>query len=175
MPIEIRQQLIDDLVKRQIEHDTATRTATHQSSDARKIDPSLLAVIGAAADGASTYKFLSDRKAAQQVPAGWQVPMAPFPGMKYAGGGEDNPLYRPLENHPLATGLAVAGTGVLTTTLINRVLRKHFPKIADTLLANQGANQIGLAGKNVGPDAPEGSAESYNRSVTQAIRRSHGQ
>lgn len=158
MPIHIDPQLIDSLVKRQIEHDTAQRTMTPAPSQPPgDLSPKLLALLGAAADGASTYSFMRD-----------------------GSGNEDNALYRPLGKSPLATGLAVAGTGIASTALIHKILGKRFPVIAGALIANQGANQIGLAGRNLAGDhsiegATVSTPDSYNRSVTQAIRRMHSQ
>lgn len=170
MPIQIDQHLIDDLVKRQIEHDTVGRTASSPSTE-RGLTPSMLALLGAAADGTSTYGFLKQSQNHQA-----QIPFLP----KSSGPihHEDNAMYGLLKNNPVATGLSVAGTGLIGAILARKILGKRFPKIADALIANQGANQIGLAGRNIGGAGfvngqPASSAESYNDSITQAIRRSH--
>lgn len=154
MPIQINQQLIDDLVQRQIRQNEQKQQEAQQPAEGHDIDPSLLAVLGGVADGASTYNFL-----------------------RQGSGVEGNKMYGSLNGSPLKTGLSVAATG-LAGVGIAKLLAKKFPKIANAMLANQAATQIGYAGKNISPDMLNGhrtssSTESYNNSVTQAIRRSH--
>lgn len=153
MPIQINQHLIDDLVKRQMaqEQYAAPQPDVAQTSHS-ELSPSLLAILGGAADGISTFDFL-----------------------RKGTGVEDNAMYRPLKGNPIATGLAVAGTGALTAAVLKKVLGKKFPKITDALLANQGADRIALAARNFSPEGHTSSSESYNNSITQAIRRTHGQ
>lgn len=151
MPIEIRQQLIDDLMKRQVEHDTANRTRVTAPpiGQGRELDPSLLLLLGAAADGATTANFLR--------------------GTTHV---EDNAMFRGLNGNPLTTGLAVAGTGV-ATVLAHKLLARKLPHLAKMLTANQAAERIGLAGRNISPDGRTSGNESLTRSITQAIRRTH--
>jgi len=112
----------------------------------RNIDPELLALLGGAADTASTYSFLKSGKV-----------------------GEGNALYKPLKNNALATGLAVGGTS-LGMKGIRHLIRKKYPKIADALAANQGAYQLGLGVAGINADNDYRSGDDQWRDALSGYR-----
>jgi len=96
---------------------------TPRPSSPREAPAGLMGILGAAADGASTYALLKK------------------------GYAEDNAAFGPLKGHPAATGLAAAGTGLAGVGLA-KLLGKKWPKVGEALSANYAAQAIGIAGKN---------------------------
>lgn len=89
------------------------------------MSPHTLATLGGLADAASTYAFMKkgDRK-------------------------EANPLVNMIANQqPELTALTALG-GLLGTKLATKLIAKKWPKVADMIAANLGAEQLGLAAQN---------------------------
>jgi uncharacterized membrane protein YebE (DUF533 family) len=114
----------------------------------REPNPSLLALLGSLADGASTAYLLK------------------------RGGGEDNAMLRGLQGKPGLTGLAVAGGG-LAQAAVTHLIGKKFPKLGRAAMANQGATQIGLAAENFSRPTgrSESSIDTYRQAVVRAMTR----
>ena len=151
MPINIDQELINELVKRQMaeaeEPAPLDLDLPQQSRQSASISPTMAAVLGAVADGSTTYRFLKRGTAA-----------------------EDNAMWGRLNNSPAKTGLAAVGTGI-GAAMLGKLLRNRLPKgVIDSVVANLGANQAGLAGFNVMPRRNT-SQDAYNKAITRAIRR----
>lgn len=147
--LKIDNALIDELVKRQVaEQPPKLDLDLPKITSGGELNPTLLSILGSLADGVSTYNFMRQ------------------------GGLEDNSLYQSLSGSPIGTGLAVAGTGLAELGL-SRLLGKKFPGLAKTLLANQAAQRIGLAGENFAQptNRKESSIDSYNRAVTREISK----
>lgn len=110
------------------------------------LNSTLLAILGAGADGASTYHLMRQ------------------------GSSEDNAIFA--GRSPATTGLAVAGSGVAQAGLTH-LLGKKFPKLAKALMGNQAGLSIGLAAENFA--RPTGRAESsmntYRKAVAAAMAR----
>ena len=114
----------------------------------REISPEMLALLGAGVDSVGTYKML-----------------------KSGTGIEGNPMYSGLNNDPLKTSLAIAGTS-LSMGGLRHLIRKKFPRIADSLAANQGSRQIALGVSNFGRDKyTKGSADDEYNSILSNYRR----
>ena len=117
------------------------RTAAKES---KPISPGMLATLGGLADAASTYAF-----------------------MKTGRGVEQNPLVRGVAgSSPEKTGLAALG-GLAATKGLTALLRKKWPRFADAIAANLGAEQLALAAHNTRIAAGEkpgiGSFSAYRR------------
>jgi len=85
------------------------------------MSPHTLATIGGLADAASTYAF-----------------------MKHGHNRELNPVVNAIaKGNPEMTGLTAAG-GLLATKGLTHLIGKKWPKLADALAANLGAQQLGL-------------------------------
>lgn len=96
-----------------------------QPKPEKTISPQHLATIGGLADAASTYAF-----------------------MKRGTARESNPIARAMGgNSPERTALA-AIVGLLATKAATGFIGKKFPKVADALAANLGAQQLSLATHN---------------------------
>lgn len=105
------------------------------------MSPHTLATLGGLLDAASTYTF-----------------------MKRGTHKEANPIIRGLAgNNPELTGLTSLG-GLLATKLGTKLVGKKWPKIADAIAANLGAEQLGLGAQNI--------ANTYN--LQHAKRSSFG-
>lgn len=128
MPIHIDPQHIEQLVKRQAEAEEMQKRFASPSTPAAsqtELDPSLMAVLGAAADGLSTYQFLK-RGTAQ----------------------EDNAMFGGLENKPGLTAMSVTGTG-LAAPLLGKLMKKKLPQgLIDAIVANIGGRSLAAAGAN---------------------------
>lgn len=131
MPLNIPDQLIHELVMRQIAEEGRRMPPIKFADDApdqpTPMKPETLALLGGLADAVSTYSFL-----------------------KRGTGDESNPLYGPLKGNPLATGAAVAGAS-LGAKLLRDLVRSKVPplrRLMDALGAQQGATQLGYAASN---------------------------
>src|ERR1035437_8069641 len=87
--------------------------------------PELLALLGGGLDAASTYKFLKD-----------------------GSGSEDNPMNHWAGKAPAGTAVGVASTA-MGQALLRAALRKKWPKVADAMAANQGAESLALGATNL--------------------------
>jgi hypothetical protein len=120
------------------------------ASGSGELDPTFMGILGALADGASTYALLKK------------------------GHAEDNQAFAPLKGHPAATGLAATGTGLVGVGLA-KLLGKKWPGLSRALTANYAAQSIGLAAKNFDQTQQgwfgESSADAYRQAVTRALQR----
>jgi hypothetical protein len=138
MPVTINPQILDDLVKRQIEAEQMQKRFAPDAADAPapegSLNPSLLTALGAAADGISTYRFL-----------------------KKGTGTEDNALFNgAVSNNPAMTGAIAAGTGLIGP-LLAKVLKNKLPEsVIDAVIANLGARTTASAAANF-----EGNADGF--------------
>jgi hypothetical protein len=115
---EVMKRVINEPPKRKM--DLGSTTSPSQTT----LNPTVAAILGAVADGASTYNML---KRGSMV--------------------EDNAMFSGIGS-PAATGLAAAGTG-LAVPLLARLLKGKLPKgIIDPIVANMGARTLGVAGSN---------------------------
>jgi hypothetical protein len=128
---EIDKELFRESLKRALKDaekmpaaETPTLGLDSGHADSTSISPELLAILGAGADAGSTYVGLKQ------------------------GHREDNAMFGGLGNRPAVTAGAVLGTS-LASVLVSRLLAKKFPKLADSILVNQGAHQLGLGVENV--------------------------
>lgn len=140
MPLNLDGPLTQELLIRQAQEPTVS---PEQQND---LSPTLLALLGAAADGASTYGFL-----------------------KSGTGKEGNRALSGMS--PLGAGIGAASSGLAGVGLA-KLLGKKFPKLADALIANQGARQIGLAAENIsspGVTYKDSSDGLYNKKVGSAM------
>jgi hypothetical protein len=120
--------------------------ADEDTSGQDAVSPTKLATLGAAADAASTYV-----------------------GMK-RGGKETNPLVA--ERSPAVTAAgAAAGGGI--AALITAIVAKKWPKVANAIRANQGAEQLAAAVGNVAgsPDSAEDYTSAMQRSAAEQAKR----
>ena len=145
MPITIDPALVDHLVKRQVAAEQMQERFAPdavESAPQGELSPSLLAALGAAADGASTYRFL-----------------------KKGTGREDNAMFSSaLHEKPALTGLIAAGTG-LAGPLLGKALKGKLPKgIIEAIVANLAARTTAAAGMNIqgGADGFTGMNEMMN-------------
>ncbi len=126
MPLDIDPALIEQLVQRQAMVERFAPQPALASLPPGELPPSLMAALGAVADGASTYQFL-----------------------KQGTGTEDNAMFSGANNKPAMTALTVAGTG-LAVPLAGRLLRNTLPKsLIDAIVANIGGRSIAAAGSNL--------------------------
>jgi hypothetical protein len=143
--------LSEAVLQRALSKVTPSQKQERPAPQSREINPTLLAILGALADGASTATLLKK------------------------GHREDNPLYAPLRGKPAATGAAVAGTGLAAVGL-GKLIGKKFPGAAKALTANYAAQSIGLAGKNFEQTQNgvfgESSADAYRSAVMRGLQRS---
>lgn len=152
MPINIDDELINELVKRQVAEqqtrkrvDTQPEDTPHQQTT---LSPTAASIIGALADGASTYSFL-----------------------KRGTGVEDNAMFGGLKGKPLATALSAAGTG-LAAPLLGKLLKGKLPKgVIDALVANMGARTLATAGANFDGLEGESSFDQVTKALTQPTLR----
>ncbi len=146
MPINIDPELIAQMVKRQVGveqmQERFAPEVVESAPESKPLSPSLMAALGAAADGASTYRFLKQGTAP-----------------------EDNTIFGGLDGHPAFTSLAATGTG-LAVPLIGKLLQNKLPKgLIEAIGANMGARTLGVAGANF----DDGLGESSTRHVTKAL------
>src|ERR1035437_10164139 len=87
--------------------------------------PELLALLGGGLDAASTYKFLKDKS-----------------------GTEDNPMEQWAGKGPAGTAVGVASMA-MGQALMRAALRKKWPKLANAMAANQGAESMALGVQNL--------------------------
>jgi len=111
------------------------------------MSPEILSLIGAITDSAGTYKML-----------------------KSGTGVEGNPLYSSLNNDPLKTSLAVAGTS-LGIGGIASLIGKKYPKLANAIKSNMGASQLALGSSNFARSANSKSADEDWRDTLSHYRR----
>lgn len=117
------------------------------------ISPGLLQTLGGLADAASTYAFL-----------------------KRGDSTEANPLVGFTRNRAAATGVA-ALTGLAATKGATALIGMRFPRVADAIASNLGAEQLGLAVDNLrGLDARNGrsSYRTYNDALQRSVIREAG-
>lgn len=154
MSLNIDQELINELIKRQIAQEQFTappkgESATRQNRS--ELDPSLMTLLGSLADGASTYTFMRQ------------------------GRDEDNALYHKMgvTHSPIATGAMVAATGPLLELGIKKVLGKRFPSLARALSSQHAAQRVAIAAENFSRNTgrkPESSGTSVDKAITHAIQ-----
>lgn len=144
MPLEIKQDLIDELINREMMKERFAPRPEPTQQPQGELNPTLLALLGAGADAASTYKFL-----------------------KTGEGVEDNPAHA--GKGPAGTAFSVL-QGNLGELLLARVLAKKFPKLGDTLTGQFGARGIGLAGANL-DGLRESSHKQINTALTKNIQK----
>jgi len=128
MPLEIKDELIQELLKRQEMADRFAPESEPSAPEQSTLSPTQALLTGGLADALSTYTFL-----------------------KQGNRTEDNALLGGLNNKPLPTAVAAGGT-TLAMLLLQRLLAKKAPKLADTLAGGLGAYQTGLAAGNLDMD-----------------------
>lgn len=111
----------------------------------RGLSPQRLHTIGGLADAAGTYYFA-----------------------KRGTGAEGNPLLSGIQN-PELLGLGAVG-GLVATKAIAALIRKKYPKVADALSANLGAEQLGVGVNNVG-DKKQRSTELYMNTLSHHLAK----
>jgi len=116
------------------------------------MSPHTLATIGGLADAASTYAF-----------------------MKRGNMRETNPLVNAIaKGNPEMTGLTAIG-GLLATKGLTHLIGKKWPKAADAIAANLGAQQLGLGVHNLANttnmsynNGKTGSFDEYKNSINRS-------
>lgn len=126
MPLDIKQELIDEIVKRKILEEEYKGKTERSPVTPTSLNPTIASLLGTGSDAATTYKFLKD-----------------------GSGTEDTKMYSGLNNDPLKTSLAVAGSG-LGGLLLSKLIGKKFPKLGESLLGGMAGYQMSVAGHNIG-------------------------
>lgn len=141
MPLELNGPLAQELMVRQ------AKEAPSKPDPSKPLSTTMAALLGSAVDGASTYNFMRN---------GSMV--------------EDNAALGMFGKSPLATGLAAAGTGLAGIGL-SKLIGMKYPKLANILLANQAAQQMGMGTQNFArPVNGQSNVETINRGITQAMK-----
>lgn len=133
MPLNIDDDLIQELVKRQVEEQQMQERfaprADAPSPEQTTMSPDKALLLGGMADAASTYSFL-----------------------KRGTGREDNAVLNNLlggqAQQALPTAAAAFGT-TMGALLLKKLIAKASPKVADTLAGGLGGYQLTLAGGNI--------------------------
>ncbi len=124
-----------------------------------ELPPELLAMFGAGADAASTYGFLKNSPKAHDGFTRLQ------PGQQART--EDNAMFA--GHGPAATAMGVLGSS-LGTLALEKLLKHKMPGVANALMANQGAQSLGLAAENINPNK-DSSISTLNSKISTAVRR----
>lgn len=125
-----------------------------------ELPPELMALLGAGADAASTFNFMKQGEPKTGLQWGAQAPSVH----------EDNALFS--GHGPGATALGVLGSS-LGQLGLSKLLKRKAPGMANAMMANQGAESIGLAAENFSAPTKrkESASDALNGKVTAAIRR----
>lgn len=146
MPL-MNQNLLDELVQREIQKDKTrarfSSPAPTSSLPVHPISPLQAGLSGAALDGFSTYKFLHDKS-----------------------GTEGNKMMQGMG--PKMTGLAVG----LVNPLVHYAVAQKWPKLANLLRAQEGAQQMGFGGENLMNSHSElGSDQRLSQKLDESTRQ----
>jgi len=115
-----------------------------ETSRPTTMNPSLAAILGSLADGASTYNFL-----------------------KSGSGVENNAMFAG-SGGPAKTAMTAAGTGLMAP-LLGKLLKNKLPSgLIDAIVGNMGAQSMGAAGANF-DGFGESSFDQVNNSITREI------
>jgi hypothetical protein len=137
--LEIR----DAVIQRALEQMRQPYAETQQAQP-RELNPTLLAMLGSVADGASTYRTMK------------------------RGNREDNAALQGMS--PTGTALSAMGSGLLGAG-VSHLIGQKWPKVGRALAGNLGAHQIGIAANNLGPLGPgQSSIHTYHDAVMRALR-----
>lgn len=148
MPLHIDQRFIDSVVQQQIAAEEAQKAFAPQRASAdtpRSLSPNTTSLLGSIADAASTYNFLSKGE-----------------------GSEGNVLLGGLGAKPATAALGAGGMGVGMMALASLV-RKKYPKLADTLQGSLASRQLAIGLENTMPNN-----KSSDQSVTEKVMREIG-
>lgn len=147
MPLEIKDELINELVKREaMKERFAPKQPEPRIVPEGSVNPTLLAILGAIGDGATTYRFLKNGTAA-----------------------EDNAMLQGMG--PVGTGLAGAGSGI-GTALAGRLLKGKLPQsLIDAIVSNMGAHQTVMTGTASNGTNGEGAFKAARRVLSKVGNR----
>lgn len=137
MPLDLEGPLTQELLMRQTQKPP-------QQEERESLSPTVMALLGSAADGASTYKFMKEGRLS-----------------------EDNAM---LAGHgPLVTGLSAAGTGLAGIGL-SKLIGMKYPKIGNALLANLAGQQLGVGLQNFAGPRTESAFQTVNKGLASGIK-----
>lgn len=144
MPLEIKQELIDELIKREMMKERFAPRQEDSAPDYKTLSPVQALLAGGLGDAASTYTFL-----------------------KRGTGVEGNALISGMDPLPTAIG---AGTGTVGALFLREILKMKYPKLADALAGGLGGYQMTLAAGNFNDRVPN-SANNANQILSKVIQK----
>lgn len=144
MPLEIKQELIDELIKRELMKERFAPRDEKSVPEQTTLSPTQALLAGGLGDALSTYTFL-----------------------KRGTGVEGNAAIDGM--NPLPTAVA-AGAGTMGALLLREILKLKYPKLADTLAGGLGGYQTLLTAGNLDDRVPD-SARNANQTLSKVIQK----